>query len=163
MDRHGTSFAWLGRETFGVPTEMAVSVSAEENMAYAKALVVCAKGDGEITPDEREWLIGYSVTQGHPQEVVDAISTYDGGDSIEDLLSASANMPAYRRFLVYDALRACASDGDLAAEERQKVVAMADLMGVPGDVVDELEQLVQQNQELRRRLFGIVTGDMSLA
>ena len=163
MDRDGTSFAWLAGETFGVPTELAVSISTEENMAYAKALVVCAKGDGEITPAEREWLIGYSVTQGHPQEVVDVIRTYDGGDSIDDLLRASPNMPVYRRFLVYDALRACASDGDLAAEERQRVVAMAGVMGVPGDVVDELEQLVRQNLELRRRLFGVVTGDMALA
>jgi uncharacterized membrane protein YebE (DUF533 family) len=162
MNRQETSFAWLGKETFGVPTEMTMSISAEENLAYAKALVVCAKGDGEITPDEREWLIGYSVTQGHPQEVVDAIRTYEGGDPIEDLLSASPNMPAYRRFLVYDALRACASDGDLAAQERQRVVAMAELMGVPADVVDDLEQIVQEHQALRQRLFGVLMADMSL-
>lgn len=160
MDRHRTSFAWLGRETFGVPTEMATSITEEENLAYAKALMVCAKGDGEITPDEREWLIGYSVTSGHSQEIVDAIRTYEGGDSLEDLLNASPNMPAYRRFLVYDALRACASDGDLAAEERERVAGMAALMGLQGDVVDELEQIVQQGDALRRRLFSAVMADL---
>jgi hypothetical protein len=163
MDRNGTSFAWLAKETFGIPPDMAATVSVEENMAYAKALLVCAKGDGDITPDEREWLVGYSVTQGHPHEVVDAIRTYEGDDSIEDLLSASPNMPTYRRFLVYDALRACASDGDLATEERDRVVAMAELIGVPGDVVNELEQIMQEHQVLRQRLFGVLMADMSLA
>ncbi len=111
MDRQRTSFAWLGKETFGVPSEMVMSISDEENMAYAKALVICAKGDGEISPDERAWLIGYSVTQGHSEHVVETISTYGGDDSIEDVLGASPNMPGYRRFLVYDALRACSADG----------------------------------------------------
>jgi hypothetical protein len=68
--------------------------------------------------------------------------------------------PAYRRFLVYDALRACASDGDLAAEERERVAGMAAMMGLQGDVVDELEQIVQQGDALRRRLSSAVMADL---
>ncbi len=159
MDRLKTSFAWLGWDLAQIPPDLAMSITTEENMAYAKALVICAKGDGQITPQERQWLIGYSVTVGHPDAVVETTTTYEGEDAIEDVLKASPAMPTYRRFLLYDALRACASDGELAPGERERVLRMADRLGVARQVVAEIEQLVQEDQELRQRKHKLLLLD----
>lgn len=150
---------WLGWESFELPAEVSGGLTETDNLAYAKTLMVCAGADGTIAPAERDWVVGYLATAGSPDAVVEAMQTYQGGDSLDDLLGATPDMPVYRHCLLYDALRACASDGELSPEERSKILAAADRMGVPRAVVEDLEDIVAQEQQLRRRRHQVIVAD----
>jgi uncharacterized membrane protein YebE (DUF533 family) len=126
MAQRMTAFTWLGWELFELPSETATAVTEEENLAYAKAIMVCAAGDGEIAPKERDWILGFLTTADVPEEVVKTMETYDGSNAIEDL---------------------------------DRILAAADRMRLPRDVVDELEQIVHEEEGLRKRRHKLIVAD----
>lgn len=154
-----TAFQWLGWETLGLPRDVATSISEADNMAYAKAVLVCAAGDGVIAPEERDWIVGYLTTAGVPAAVVEAMKTYDGSDSIEDLMAATPMMPVFGRSMIYDALRACASDGEISPGERARIDTVASRIGLAAEVVDELEAIVHEEEGLRRRRYQLIVAE----
>lgn len=159
MERDNTSFRWLAWELYELPPDAATNVSDADNMAYAKALVVCAKGDGVISPKEREWLVGYMTITGVAPSVVEMVKTYDGEDSLDDLLKTSPAMRIYGRAMLYDALRICASDGELHPDELDRVRRIADVLGISRDVLAALEQIVQEEEKLRKRRHKVIVAD----
>lgn len=154
-----TAFGWLGWEQFELDPNIVMSVSEADNLAYAKAVVVCANGDGRITDKEREWIIGYLTTVGDSPAVIEAIQSYQGEDTIEELMKATPMMPATRRIMIYDALRACAADGELHSGERERVLQMADRIGMSRQVVAELEEIVEQEKALRQRRHRVIIAE----
>jgi uncharacterized tellurite resistance protein B-like protein len=163
MERDMTRFNWLAWENYELPPEAAANVSEADNMAFAKALLVCAKGDGVISKREREWLVGYMSVTGVLPSVVEMVKTYDGEDSIDDLLKASPTMPTYGRAILYDALRICASDGELHPAELDSIRRMADAMGISREVVATLELIVQEEEKLRKRRHKLLVADVFAA
>jgi uncharacterized tellurite resistance protein B-like protein len=159
MSRNETSFKWLGWELYELPPEVAGTVTDADNMAYAKALIVCAKGDGVISPKEREWLIGYMTTTGVSPSVVEMVKTYDGEDSLAELMKASPGMQTFRRGMLYDALRICASDGELHPAELDRIRHMADLVGISRETLAELEQILVEEEKLRKRRHKLIVAD----
>jgi hypothetical protein len=163
MARNKTSYNWIVREYYDLPYGATDNVTEAENMAYAKGLLICAKGDGTISPQEREWVVGFLTTTGVSSSVVEMAKTYDGEDTIEDVLKVSPAMPSYRHAMLYDALRCCASDGELHPEERARIGRMADVIGVSRELLAELEQLVQDDDKLRKRRHKLIILDASVA
>ena len=53
--------------------------------------------------------------------------------------------------MIYESIRACASDADYNQPERDKIARMAGLLGMDADEVAELEQLYRDEQALRTR------------
>lgn len=108
---------------------------------YAKALIMCARGDGEFHPEEKAWVRGYFSATGAPQHVIDLVDTFDGApDEILEVLSAnSATAASAARNLVFDALRVCESDGELAPAERASIHRMAERMGLDAGAVRQVE------------------------
>lgn len=98
------------------------------------------------------------MTCGDSEDSVESMEAYDGSDRIEELVNQTPNMQIYRRSMLYDALRACASDGDLADGEREGVLSAADRMGVSRDVVSELEHIVQEEGALRKRRHDVIVA-----
>ncbi len=153
-----TPLRWLGWEFLDLPSDAAAEISSEDRATYVKGMMVCAMGDGEISPQEREWVAGYLMACGDPEDFVESMKAYDGSDTIEDLVKRTPNMRVYRRSMLYDALRACASDGELSDGERERVLAAADRMGVSPDVVSELEGIVQEEEALRKRRHDVIVA-----
>lgn len=85
---------WSGScwEMYELPVEFVQAMTGETNLAYAKAVIVCAAGDGEISERERAWLVGYLISAGDCDAVVDEIRTYTGSDDLRDLLNSSEYM-----------------------------------------------------------------------
>lgn len=107
---------------------------------YAKAMIMCARGDGEFHDKEKAWVRGYFSATGASQRVIDLVDTYDGGTDILDVLAAderTAKMAA--RNLVFDALRVCEADGDLAEQERASIYRMGTRMGLSERAVSQVE------------------------
>lgn len=153
------SFEWLGWEQFEMPPEYAMVMTDDINLRYAKALIVCAAGDGAISERERQWLIGYLITVGHSAAVIEQIRTYSGGDSLADLIGDDPLLVLTGRSMIYDALRTCAADGELAAGERDRILEAAAELGVPAETVAELEEIVRQEEALRKRRRKLILDD----
>jgi tellurite resistance protein len=141
----GLAPRWEFRQhwNFGqVPPRLAVN-------DYMKALLICAKGDGEISAPEREWVVGYSAVMGGGQELAEELAVYQGEDDLAELVSREPSVNASRGALVYDALRACDADGELAPGELESIRRMAHALGVP-EVVDPLHEAYRAEKENRR-------------
>jgi uncharacterized membrane protein YebE (DUF533 family) len=159
VDQRRESFEWLGWEQFEMPPEYAGVMTDDTNLRYAKALIVCAAGDGVISERERQWVVGYLITVGDSDAVIEEIRAYSGNDSLKDLIGDDPLLVLTGRSIIYDALRACAADGDLADGERDRILEAAAELGVPAETVAELEEIVQQEGVLRKRRRKLILED----
>ena len=159
MGLRRTSLEWFGWEMYELPVEFVEEMTDETNLAYAKAIIVCAAGDGDISERERAWLVGYLVSAGDSDAVIDEIRTYTGDDDLQDLINSSEYMSLTARPMLYDALRACSADGELSEGERARIADAASRLGVPAEVVAELEEIVQEEAKLRKRRHQLIVLD----
>ncbi|MDQ6617306.1 MAG: hypothetical protein M3083_21810 [Actinomycetota bacterium] len=151
---------WWFRECWGVPAEIAGSLSEEENLEYGKALLIAANGDGKITDAERDWILGYASISGCSPENIEILSAYRGEDDFEDLFTRGAQQGA-QRVCICDAIRACGSDGELASEEVAAVHKMAERLSVPASVVNEYVEIYKAEQALKARRIGLAFPNAS--
>ena len=151
-----TTALWLFDEVWGVKANVGANLSDAENLAYGKALLTAAKGDEDITDAERDWIIGYLTAGGHSDETLAVLRSFDGEADFEGLFSEGVMTdPAGRRLCIFDAIRACGADGDLAETEIARIHDMAQLLGVPEDVVGEFVDIYRQEQALKARRIAL--------
>lgn len=136
---------WLFNEEWGFeekPNE------ADFN-SYFKSLLICAMGDGDISKAERDWVLGYLVAFGGPEELVEELTTYLGTDDLATTIAGTPAVSACRIALLYDAVRACSADGLLTPEERDRIKDAARLLGQHDDIVAELESVYGEEKAAR--------------
>jgi hypothetical protein len=129
----------------------------EDNLNHARAVIACAGGVARVEPREREWLLGYHAAAGTAEWVLESIATYDGVDSIAEIMDLPS-MTATRRGVLHDAFRMCSADGPLRPEEIGRLRHGADVMGIPEDVFTELRAIVVEEGALRRRRYELVVA-----
>ncbi len=124
---------------------------------FGKLLLTCACGDGRITAAERAWVVGYLEAFGAPPSALEVLSKYDGRGDLKQIIEASATLKMSATSALYEAIRACAADGEFHPEERRAVEQAASALGIPTTTVDDLVELYYEEQYLRakrlRRLF----------
>jgi hypothetical protein len=123
---------------------------------YMRALLCCANGDGQLQPGEREWVVGYAGTLGVPDELLDELRGYPADDDIAELIKDDTAVRDSRRAIIYDAVRACAADGDIAEGELATIRRLAQTIDVPAAVVGELVTLYRDEQQLKSRRINLV-------
>jgi hypothetical protein len=100
--------SWYHREHFGFtkpPPEL-------DLRAMAIALVTVANGDRQVTPDERNWIVGYFAAKGYSPIVVrDAMAAAPIDLRAIPELMQTGTLRRSARILVYDAIRVAAVDG----------------------------------------------------
>ena len=139
-DLNSMKKGWIFNEEWGFG-----GVAPEEKACecWGRALLSCANGDGELTPEERNWVLGYSAINGVSPEHIEMLRTYEANEDITQILSEAlregVSLNGTERALVYDLIRVCAADGDITAGERDTVYKMAELLGVGRETVDLLE------------------------
>lgn len=106
---------------------------------YIKALFICAKGDGEISQPERDWIVGFAAATGVPDETVQMLDGYQGNDELSAILKANEVLDqSARKALVYDAIRASAADGVLAEGEIARIRTVAKQLGLTEEDTNRL-------------------------
>jgi hypothetical protein len=124
--------------------------------SYMKAILICANGDGKLTSEERDWVIGYMAAFGAPDSLLDEMRSYKANDDIEAVISATPASDASRRFLVYDAIRACSADGAYSDPERATVIKMAAKLGISEDLVKQIEEVCLEQAKLRQKRLALM-------
>lgn len=146
--------AWLANETWGIaPRE------DRDLAAIAKAVLICAQGDGQVTPAERDWMIGAYAARGVPAALIDELRAYEGKDDLAAVLAGTSVAQAAPRVVVYMALQACAADGTLHDLEVAAIVKMGALVGVSEDVVKQLKAVFEEEQAVRRKRIALAFPD----
>jgi signal transduction histidine kinase len=148
---------WFVQENWEMPGEAGDQITDEDNLMSAKATLLIAGGNRQITEREREWLIGYHTAARGADWVIEAIAAYDDSDTLDDLKNVPG-FPQVARGQVYYALRMCSSDGPLTADELGRVERSAAALGIAREEVDELRAIVAAETELRRRRFNAIAA-----
>jgi signal transduction histidine kinase len=155
--RRLAALRWIGWENWEAPGELYDQITEDDNVLAATAVLLCAGGNGRLTPRQREWLIGYHTAAGSSPRVIEVIETYDDTDTLENLMELPG-MSMICRAILYETLRACASDGPLTAEELDRVRRGADAMGIAHETLAELHQIVMAEQALRDRRYELIVA-----
>ncbi|HSO00445.1 MAG TPA: hypothetical protein VLS89_19270, partial [Candidatus Nanopelagicales bacterium] len=64
--------------------------------SYMKAVLICANGDGKLTPEERDWAVGHAAAFGASDSLVDKLKSYAADEDIEQVISAAPAASASR-------------------------------------------------------------------
>ena len=156
MDAHEVGGLWLLREMWNFPS----GVPEDQRLDYLKTIMACARAGKELSPAEKDWVIGYGAACGAHQATVDALEAYECDEDAEAILDR--NMPVattWGRVAVFDAIRASNADEEYTDDERAAVRRQAAALGVGKDVVARLEDLYEREQELKRHRIALVFGD----
>lgn len=123
------------RDFDGVPPD-------SDKLTYAKALLICANGDGKLTEKERDWVIGFTAIKGVAAPVIEGLKNYDATEDLQELLANSQSISQTSTHnLIYDAIQAAAADGEYAEGEKEVVRKAASILGISEDAVKQLEEL----------------------
>ncbi|NJK53771.1 MAG: hypothetical protein HC936_15020 [Leptolyngbyaceae cyanobacterium SU_3_3] len=145
-------YLWLIKDK----TDIAAFPSPEIFESYIKAVLICANGDGKVSPRERGWVVSHFAALGAPDALLDELNSYDADEDIEKTISATPVTDVSRYFLIYDAIRACSADEAFSDSERATVVRMAAKLGVPAEVVRQIEELVIEETQLREKRLKLL-------
>ena len=150
MEKDGS--LWAYSNLYGVKT----LPSDADYKTFAKAVLICAKGDGTLTQEERNWFLGRAACYGN-QEAYEFAKTYQAD---EDLLEVLAQSPIVdknlRRIIIYVAIQTCAADGTFHPDERAKVLQMAKHLAIEEDIVNKIEALCLKETKLREKRVSLM-------
>ena len=126
--------------------------------AFTKAVLLCAKGDGTISSQERDWFAGRSAAYRNIKGY-ELAKIYGGDDDLDAILGNSANVSSRkgRLIIIYVAIQTCSADGEYHSGEQQKVHQMAAKLGIEESVVREIEQLCVEEAEIRNKRLAILS------
>jgi len=137
---------WLAQHVYGDDP----GVQDADALAYCMALMVCARGDGFLAPEEREWITGLAASLAGP-EVADAVAAFEPAGTVQEFLKAKPVPLSARRAIVLDAMRACAADGELREGEWDSVMALASVLGVGETEITAIKKLFRDERSLQER------------
>ncbi len=119
---------------------------------FAKAMLICAAGDGTLAPAELDWIVGFCANSGATPELLEDLRTVDPRtlDPVQ-LLQQTERPGLFVHALVYNAIHAADADGTLEPGEEQTIRAMAMLLGVSPHEVDGLFALYRDEKTFEKR------------
>jgi uncharacterized membrane protein YebE (DUF533 family) len=149
---------WFYLEHFGF-SKAPPQTDADVVRNMALALITTASGDGELSADERRWILGYFAAKGYPSSVIDEMAGLSAADiSMLPTLMQLGILAKSGRILIYDAIRAAQVDG-YSAGEQLAVRNAAKLLGIDEATVVVLEQIVRDEQQLKKRRIAALMPD----
>ncbi|MEW9550309.1 hypothetical protein [Nonomuraea sp. NPDC050783] len=155
MDTRDKGALWLFKKDWSFDSKPSI----DDFESYAKALMICAKGDGVIAPAEREWIVGYFAAFGCTDRLAETLEKYEANDTFEAVLSNSDAARACSRGIVHDAIRACSADGELQEGELASIRTMNRLLGHPDELVDEWVEFHRNEARMRTQRAEMIWPD----
>ena len=126
--------------------------------AFIKAVLICAKGDGVLASEERNWVVGRAAA--YRNTGYEIAKTYEANEDLLDVLGKAPTLDkGARRMILYVAIQACAADGEYHAEEKAEVQKLAKYIGVEEDVLAQIEQQCVEELKMREQRIAILFPD----
>ncbi len=128
----------------------------EDSSIYMKAVLCCAKADGVLSPEEKDWALGFCASWGVADWVIEELKTYEADESIEEVIARSPQVSMAQRDILLSAIWVCAADGEYHEKEKAKIRQMASILGVTEEIVEQLEQLQKEESALRQKRLNLL-------
>jgi hypothetical protein len=119
---------------------------------FAKAMMICAAGDGTLAGEELDYVLGFVANSGGTYELIEELRALDITklDPLE-LLEKTERPGLFVHALIFHAIKASDADGVLDEREEQTIRAMAMMLGVSPGEVERLFALHEEEKEFLRR------------
>ncbi len=118
---------------------------------FAKAMLLCASGDGELADAERNWILGFVANSGATFELLEELKALQPGDlNPMDLLQKTERPGLFTHALIFYAIKASDADGVLDPNELGTIKLMAQVLGVESKIVDRLVELHREEQAFQK-------------
>ena len=151
----GLALEWLYLEHFGF-SKAPPQTDGDVVRNMALALVAAASGDGELSAEERRWILGYITAKGYPASVIAEVAQLSSVDvgSLPELMNLGI-LQKSGRILIYDAIRASSVDA-YSRGERAAVRKAAAMLGIDEATIVAIEQLVVEEHALKARRIKLL-------
>jgi uncharacterized tellurite resistance protein B-like protein len=140
----------LRQEIHGIEAD----ASQDDHLRIAKAVILIASGDGELSKIEWEYMVGLAKAYGTSDETIKQLEKFDWKVSkLEDVLTPS--LKPLGRSMLYDAIRIASSDG---YHEGEKAAARkaAKLIGIDEHTVKQIEGMIEAEAGLREARIALL-------
>lgn len=146
---------WLLKEKYGTD-----AIPADENYeAFIKAVLICAKRDGVISPEERDWVAGRAAARNQPGGY-ELAKTYEANETLADVINQAPSTPPSIRnvpnLVLYVAIQACSADKDYDAKEQEAIRELAQQLSVSSETVTQLEKLYEEESQIRDKRIKLL-------
>ena len=121
-----------------------------------KSVLCGAKADGVLSPEEKDWALGFCASWGVADWVIEELKTYEGDEAIEEVIARSPQVSMAQRDILLTTIRVCAADGKYHEQEKAKIRQMASILGVKEEIVEQLEQLQQEESALQQKRIKLL-------
>lgn len=130
---------------------------ADQNFAtFMKVVLCCANADGEIAPAEREWVISFASALNAPAGLLEELATYPATEDV--FVLAASSPPVYQslRAVLYNAIHACAADGDYSTKEQELIHRLGAQFGIADAVVTQIEAMYWETRRVRQKRIELL-------
>ncbi|MEQ9481067.1 TerB family tellurite resistance protein [Coleofasciculus sp. F4-SAH-05] len=141
---------WIMNEMYGMKTVP----PNEEYEAFLKAVLICAKGDGLLAPEERNWVAGRAAAYRNPG--YELAKTYEPNEDLQDVVNQASALSSNPHIVIYVAIQACSADKEYHAEEKAAVRKLAKYIGIEEDVVTQIEELYMEEAKIREKRIALM-------
>ncbi|MDY7004687.1 MAG: hypothetical protein SWX82_12195 [Cyanobacteriota bacterium] len=142
---------WVHGETYGFKS----LPPTKDHETIIKSVLICAKADGVLAAEERNWIVGRAAALG--SNGYELAKTYPADEDVIDVLSqAPAVNKGGRRTVIYLAIKTCSADGELHPDEMTKIYQIAEKLGLAKDVVDSLKELCLEEAKVREKRIRLL-------
>jgi tellurite resistance protein len=121
-----------------------------------KSVLCCAKADGLISQEERDWALEFCASWGVADWVIEELKTYEADEDLAEVIARSSQVSIAQRDLLLTAIRVCVADGELHEKEKAKIQQMASMIGVKEEIIEQLEQLQKEEFALREKRINLL-------
>ncbi|MGF1938491.1 MAG: TerB family tellurite resistance protein [Nostoc sp. ChiQUE02] len=133
----------------------------EDSSIYMKSVLTCAKADGVLSPEEKDWALGFCASWGVADWVIEELKTYEADEVLEEVIARSPQVSMAQRDILLSAIWVSAADGEYHEKEKAKIRKMATILGIKEEIVDQLEQLHKEESALRQKRLNLLYPEKS--
>ncbi|MDY7014335.1 MAG: hypothetical protein SVX43_12190 [Cyanobacteriota bacterium] len=151
-DKKQDAELWALNQLYGFKT----IPPAEHYETFIKATLICAKGDGVLSPEERNWVVGRAAAFDSPG--YELAKTYSADEDLGNVVtnSSTVDQEGSHRSIIYVAIQACTADGEYHPGEREQIHKMAESLGVAENVVNQIEELCVEEAKMREKRIALI-------
>lgn len=154
------AYDWVRWQAYGRYPKTNESPSEAELGVFFKVAMICCKGDGTISKQERDYIVGALAIRGVSETMLKQFETMNPTESLSDVLSLMKNAhqlgvkpfpgekEVYGRVALHYAIGASEADGYGVAEAKQ-IHKAAEILGIKSEVVQTIEGLIDATKGLR--------------
>ena len=125
---------------------------------FNQALLLCSSGDGEVSGEELDWLLGFAAAKGADEAELQRLLQMS--KSIDTKLLFGLEIPEkLKKPLIYCAINVSSADGIYHVMEGEMMRKIANRLGISDYIVEQIEDLCKREDELRLRRILLLSPE----